>query len=100
MRLDKPLTFAQLAVAGVLNVLTLLGGVKMRRLSGYALCITGAIAAIVPLSGCCVLTTPVGIWALVVLLNPIVKHGFGVGRTKPVDDYDRRDDRESDDPRD
>ena len=91
MRLDKPLTYAQLAVAGILNVLTLVGGMKMRRLSGYGLCVAGAIAAIVPLSGCCLLTTPIGIWALVVLLNPVVKAGFGVRKADPEDDYDRRD---------
>ena len=63
----------------------------MRSLSGYGLALTGSIAAIIPISGCCCLTMPVGIWALVVLLNPVVKAGFGLRRARRDDDYDRRD---------
>jgi hypothetical protein len=90
-RLDSPLNLGSTAVATVLNLLALIGGIKMRGLSGYGLAMTGAIAAVIPLSGCCCLTTPVGIWAIVVLLNPVVKEGFGQRKAAPADDYDDRD---------
>lgn len=77
MRLDSPLNIASMAVGAVLNVLTVVGGLKMRSLSGYGLAMTGAIAGIVPMGGCCCLTLPFGIWALIVLINPDVKSAFG-----------------------
>lgn len=100
MRSDKPLNLASYGLGALLNLLTVIGGFKMKGLSGYGLSMTGAITAIVPFGGCCCLTTPVGVWALIVLLNPVVKQAFGVGRrAEPEDDYDRRDDRDRDDRR-
>src|SRR5207248_2361571 len=80
------------AVALVLNVLVLLGGLRMRATRGYGLALAGSIAAIIPLNSCCCVGLPVGIWALVVLLKPEVKAAFqagtGRGPREPADDLD------------
>lgn len=88
MRLNSPLNFISYVAAIVMHLLTILGGIKMKGLSGYPLALTGAITAIIPISGCCCLTTPVGIWAVVVLANPAVRAAFGAGQRPPVDDFD------------
>ena len=71
--------FLGVSVAGLVpSLLILLGGVKMKSLSGYGLAVTGSILATVPFcNGCACLSTPFGIWALVVLLNSDVKAAFG-----------------------
>jgi hypothetical protein len=57
--------------------LILFGGIKMRSLQSYGLCMTASILAMVPCtSGCCLIGLPVGIWALVVLSKPEVKNSF------------------------
>ncbi len=90
MRLDSPLNFGSYGLGAVLAVLTILGGVKMRGLSGYGLAMTGSIAAIIPISGCCCATMPVGIWALIVLMNADVKRAFGKGPPEVRDEFDDR----------
>jgi hypothetical protein len=74
----------QFVLFGVLNlagtILPILGGIRMRSLRSYGLCVTGAIIAAIPcvsLASCpCFLGAIFGIWALVVLLNPDVKNAF------------------------
>jgi ABC-type proline/glycine betaine transport system permease subunit len=53
----------------------------MRQLKGRGLAIAGAILAMIPLFTCCccVIGLPVGIWALVVLMNAEVKAAFDAG---------------------
>jgi hypothetical protein len=80
MMLNSPMNFGSIAVGMVLNLLTVVGGIKMRSLSGFGLAMTGSITGIVPMGGCCCLTLPFGIWALVVLVNPDVKAGFEANR--------------------
>ncbi len=61
------------------STLTLIGGIRMLSLKNYALGICGAICAALPcLSGlaCCGVGEIVGIWALVVLINPDVRAAF------------------------
>jgi hypothetical protein len=62
------------------TVLPILAGVRMRQLRSYGLSVTGAVVAaapcISPMSCLCGLGLGVGIWALVVLLNPAVKSAF------------------------
>lgn len=70
----------------IANLLVIVGAMKMRSLSGYPLALTGAIAGIIPVGGCCCLTMPLGIWALVVLVNQDVKRAFARSRT-PRDGY-------------
>jgi hypothetical protein len=68
--------FQLLAIAG--SILIFLAGAKMRQLQGYTLSIVGSIMACLPIctNNCCCLSTPFGIWALVVLLNSDVKLAF------------------------
>ena len=91
MRSDTPATFVQLGLDILLNLLAVVGGFSMKSLGSRGLALTGAIAAIIPISGCCLLTTPFGIWAVVVLSNVIVKRGFALNKRgatgdSPADD--------------
>jgi hypothetical protein len=68
------------------SLLILLGGIQMLRMRSYGLALFSAILAAVPcLSGsaCCCLGEGIGIWALVVLLNPEVRAAFAAMRTGP-----------------
>lgn len=80
MMLDSPLNLASIAVGACVNLLTVVGGIKMRSASGYGLSMAGAIAGIIPMGGCCCVTLPFGIWALVALMNPDVKAGFDASK--------------------
>jgi hypothetical protein len=79
MRFDSPLNIGSAVLGLLVNLATVVGGIKMRSLSGYPLAMVGAVAGIIPLGGCCCLTLPVGIWALVVLMNEDVKTAFARG---------------------
>jgi hypothetical protein len=62
-----------IAIAGLI----LYGALKMKKLQGYGWAITASILALVPcVSPCCLVGTPIGIWALVVLAKPEVKGAF------------------------
>lgn len=65
-------------VVGVLGgIFILFGGVKMRRLENYGLCMAASIVAMIPcLSACCLVGLPIGIWSLVMLSKPEVKSVF------------------------
>jgi type IV secretory pathway VirB2 component (pilin) len=55
----------------------LYGALRMKKLEGYAWAMTAAILALIPcVSPCCVIGLPIGIWALIVLLQPEVKAQF------------------------
>jgi hypothetical protein len=73
--INWPLTlFALLA-----SILPIAGGVRMLSLKSYALGICGAICAAIPcisVTACCGLGVGIGIWAIVVLLNPDIKSAF------------------------
>ena len=61
----------------VLSLITLIGSIQMLRLRTFPLCLTAAIASLVPVCGPCFgLSLPFGIWALVLLFNPDVKRRF------------------------
>jgi hypothetical protein len=66
------------AIAGVLGgIFILFGGIKMRRLESYGLCMAASIVAMIPcLSACCLVGLPIGIWSLVMLSKPEVKSAF------------------------
>lgn len=60
-------------------VVILAGGVKMRSGEMYGLSVAAAVVACLPCVTpccCCCLGMPVGIWALIVLLDPHVKDAF------------------------
>jgi hypothetical protein len=59
------------------GLILLFGGMKMRRLQNYGLCMTASILAMIPCLSCCFLIgIPIGIWSLVVLSKPEVKNQF------------------------
>jgi len=66
------------SVIGVLGgIFILFGGIKMRRLESYGLCMAASIVAMIPcLSACCLIGLPIGIWSLVILSKPEVKSVF------------------------
>jgi hypothetical protein len=62
-----------LAISGV----ALYGGMQMKSLQSYGLAFTSAILVMIPcISPCCLIGLPIGIWAIVVLNDPIVKASF------------------------
>lgn len=75
---------------GVVWVVTslpiIIGGFQMRQLKGYYMGMAGSVLAMIPCctNGCMMLSLPVGIWAMVVLLNEDVKWGFR-RMARPID---------------
>lgn len=63
-------------VSVVLGGIILVGGIKMQSLRTYGLALTGSILSMLPCHGCCMIGLPIGIWSLVVLLQPDVKQAF------------------------
>lgn len=65
-------------IVGVLGGLFILfGGIKMRKLESYGLCMAASIVAMIPcLSACCLIGLPIGIWSLVILSKAEVKSVF------------------------
>jgi hypothetical protein len=61
----------------IMSIVVLMGAIKMKGLENYGLAMAASIIAIVPCtSPCCFLGLPFGIWALVVLCDPLVKASF------------------------
>lgn len=52
------------------------GAWSMLKLKSWGLALAGAILALVPCSCCCIVSMPIGIWALVVLLDKDVRRSF------------------------
>ena len=53
------------------------GGVQMLKSRRYSIALLAAILAVIPLSSiCCIPGIPIGIWALIVLRDPTVRHSF------------------------
>ncbi len=63
----------------VLDVLTIFAGWQMRQLRSWTLSMAGSIAAMLPCSVCCILGLPMGIWAVIVLIDSEVKQRFDGG---------------------
>lgn len=60
----------------VLSILIAIGASKMKRLESRGWAMASSIIAVIPCTGCCVLSLPFGIWALVVLNKPEVRDHF------------------------
>lgn len=60
----------------LLDLLTVFAGYQMRQLRSWTLSMAGSIAALLPCSICCILGLPMGIWAIVVLIDEDVKRSF------------------------
>ncbi len=102
MRADNPLSIASYALYIVVSGLTILGGVRMKGLRSWGLALTASILSMSFLClGCACLTFPIGVWSLIVLVNPDVKAAFAannrvsavarLGDDNDDDDDDRRD---------
>ncbi|MCS7305212.1 MAG: hypothetical protein NZ602_08920 [Thermoguttaceae bacterium] len=77
LKADRSAVFVVMGLGLLLNLLLLLGSMKMKQLENYPLAMTAALLAIIPCtSPCCVLSMPFGLWALVVLTDPAVKAAF------------------------
>ena len=63
-------------LGAAIAVLILVGALKMKNLSSYALAMTACIISMIPCHACCCLGLPFGIWGLVVLNKPEVKDAF------------------------
>lgn len=73
----RPLLLPAYLVVTAVALLTIFGGVQLMNLRGKAVVIAGSILSMIPVtSGCCCLGVPFGIWALVVLNNPVVRQGY------------------------
>jgi hypothetical protein len=64
--------------AMLMNGFVVFSMIQMMRLRTWGLALAGCIVSALPLSssGCCLLTLPFAIWAVVVLLKPEVKASF------------------------
>jgi len=71
--------FLGLAIA----ILVVVGGVRMMKLKNWGLAFAASIVAMIPCWCCCVLGIPIGVWAIIVLLNQDVKAAFDVPTTPP-----------------
>jgi hypothetical protein len=61
----------------LMSGVVIFGAIKMKSLQSYGLAFAAAVLAAVPCtSPCCFIGLPVGIWAIVVLLNDDVKRSF------------------------
>jgi len=58
------------------SVMVFLGAWQMYNLRNYGLAMAGAIIAMLPCNGCCLLGLPFGIWALVAINKQEVKDAF------------------------
>jgi hypothetical protein len=59
-----------------LGAAQIFGGMQMKNMQNHTLAIVGAVAACLPCSICCIFGLPVGIWAIVTLLDDQVKAAF------------------------
>jgi hypothetical protein len=61
----------------IFALLITIGGMKMKSLSGYGLAMTASILCMIPCTNiCCIIGLPIGLWALIVLMNQDVKSAF------------------------
>lgn len=65
-------------VMALLQGIVIFGGVKMKNLQSWGLSVAAAVVALLPCTNwiCCLIGAPIGIWALVVLMNQEVKASF------------------------
>jgi len=60
----------------VLDGVTIYGALQMRQLRSWNLSLVGAISAMIPCSFCCLVSLPLGVWAIIVLMRDDVKPYF------------------------
>ncbi len=84
IRLDSPANLASTAVSLAASGLMVVGGLRMRGLKSYGLAVTASLAAFYPCGACLCFAAPVGLWALITLLNGDVKAAFAAGGKLPL----------------
>ena len=66
-----------MAVPGlILSFIIAFGGLKMKNMQSYSMAMAGAVCAMLPCSCCCIIGIPLGIWALMTLMNEDIKLAF------------------------
>lgn len=81
---DEALIFGAIGVVGAffgiaivaLNCVVAWGAWQMMNGERYQFAMVASILAITPMTGCCLITLPFGVWGLVVLQEPPVKAWF------------------------
>lgn len=70
--------FVTLSAGLVCAVVILVGAIQMKKLRNYGLAMAAAILSVIPCtSPCCFLIgLPIGIWAIIVLSEPVVKRAY------------------------
>lgn len=67
-------------LALVATVVALVAAIMMLRMKSWGFSLTGAILSVIPcLNGCCLLSMPFGIWAIVILMKDETKAAFRAG---------------------
>lgn len=75
--IEGPVAITGAIIGLILSLVVLLGAIKMKGLENYGFAIVASILSIIPCtSPCCCFGLPFGIWALVVLSDPVVKASF------------------------
>jgi uncharacterized membrane protein len=70
----------------VVTAFMIYAGLQMRKLQGWGLSIAASVLAMIPcINPCCLLGLPIGIWAILVLIDADVKRAFDAGNTGPYD---------------
>ena len=78
------ITAIWMLVGLVVSVFVIYAGLQMRKLQGWGLSMAGAILAMIPcISPCCLLGLPIGVWAVLVLIDEEVKRSFDTGGAGP-----------------
>jgi hypothetical protein len=76
-------TVAFVGTMAIINLAILVGAIRMMSLQGRSLAIISSILAMIPCLTCCFIGLPVGIWALVVLNEPMIIRAFRVQERNP-----------------
>ncbi|MGL6097170.1 MAG: MJ0042-type zinc finger domain-containing protein [Fimbriiglobus sp.] len=62
----------------LMTPIAFVGAIQMLRMKSYGFAMTAAVLSVIPCTGCCCLNMPMGIWAVVVLVDPVVRRAFEV----------------------
>jgi hypothetical protein len=70
-------TLGGMAISALLQIFVILGGVNFVRQKGRGMAMAACVLSLIPcLSSCCIFGMPFGIWGLMVLADPNVKHAM------------------------
>jgi hypothetical protein len=76
-KMTGPMGMVFVVIGLLISVFTIFAGVQMQRLRNFWMPMTASILGILScFSGCCCVSLPIGIWAIVVLMKPEVKSAF------------------------